>query len=366
MTYCISSALKRYESGTATRLHLRARVDRGEHLERVRSAPHEPFARRAPGREQAVAEPVHQRVELGERGRRRASRRRSRRRRPRPCRARSARGRRGHRAVRSSGRSVRGAGSVPPVARSFAVRGVVEGVLRHAVDARRPPRGHLVPRGARHERLRVRAEGRRPAPGRVARALRRRASCGSSASSPAHGATNGVRFGFAISPGLDIDYESGADRATLLAQARAAARRGRHVVPAAARRHPDAARARAAPGRRSVTWLARLRSTAPTLTMCPTEYVGTRPVAVPRRSRAPACPPDVDIMWTGPTVCSPELRGRRRARAGRTALGDRRVVVWDNYPVNDALMTASLHLGPYAGRDAGAGRRRRRRACATR
>jgi hypothetical protein len=27
------------------------------------------------------------------------------------------------------------------------------------------------------------------------------------------------------------------------------------------------------------------------------------------------------------------------------------VIVWDNYPVNDAVMTASLHLGPYQGRE---------------
>jgi hypothetical protein len=62
-------------------------------------------------------------------------------------------------------------------------------------------------------------------------------------------------------------------------------------------------------------------------------------------------PPEVDVMWTGPTVCSPELRAAD-ARGWTNALGDRRVVVWDNYPVNDVLMTASLHLGPYRGRDA--------------
>ena len=34
------------------------------------------------------------------------------------------------------------------------------------------------------------------------------------------------------------------------------------------------------------------------------------------------------------------------------AVGGRSPLVWDNYPVNDATMTASLHLGPYDGRDA--------------
>ncbi len=98
-----------------------------------------------------------------------------------------------------------------------------------------------------------------------------------------------------------------------------------------------------------VTWLyAALAGAA--LTMCPTEYVGTHPSPY-LAELGSGMPPEVDVMWTGPTVCSPELRAGD-ARDWTRALGGRRVVVWDNYPVNDALMTASLHLGPYAGRDA--------------
>jgi hypothetical protein len=61
-------------------------------------------------------------------------------------------------------------------------------------------------------------------------------------------------------------------------------------------------------------------------------------------------PLEVDVMWTGPTVCSPKLAADD-ARGWTGALGERRVIVWDNFPVNDALMTGSLHLGPYRGRD---------------
>jgi hypothetical protein len=58
----------------------------------------------------------------------------------------------------------------------------------------------------------------------------------------------------------------------------------------------------------------------------------------------------VDVMWTGPTVCSPTLRADD-ARGWTDALGGHRTIVWDNTPVNDATMTNELHLGPYVGRD---------------
>jgi hypothetical protein len=56
-------------------------------------------------------------------------------------------------------------------------------------------------------------------------------------------------------------------------------------------------------------------------------------------------------MWTGPTVCSPRI-SVEDAKGWSSALGGRPPLVWDNFPVNDAMMTGSLHLGPYTGRDA--------------
>jgi hyaluronoglucosaminidase len=85
------------------------------------------------------------------------------------------------------------------------------------------------------------------------------------------------------------------------------------------------------------------------VTVCPTEYVGTRPSRYVGELSG-ALPADVDLMWTGPTVCSPEISADD-ARGWAKAVNDHRVVVWDNYPVNDALMTNCLHLGPYRGRD---------------
>ena len=86
------------------------------------------------------------------------------------------------------------------------------------------------------------------------------------------------------------------------------------------------------------------------LTLCPTEYVGTEPSPYLAELGA-GLPIEVDVMWTGPTVCSPTLRADD-ARGWTTALGGHRTIVWDNTPVNDATMTHELHLGPYEGRDA--------------
>ncbi len=244
-------------------------------------------------------------------------------------------------------RSVRGAGSVTPVLRPFAVRGVVEGFYgtpwTHA--ARLEVMSFLAAHGmnayayAPKDDARHRAEWREPYSDLELDRFRELA---------AHGAGLGVRFGFSISPGLDISYESDTDRGALLRKLQPLRDAGvawflllLDDIPM----QPGLAPRQAA----LVTWLAAQLAGA-ALTMCPTEYVGTHPS--PYLSELGAgMPPEVDVMWTGPTVCSPELRAND-ARGWTEALGDRRVIVWDNYPVNDALMTASLHLGPYQGREA--------------
>ena len=66
-----------------------------------------------------------------------------------------------------------------------------------------------------------------------------------------------------------------------------------------------------------------------------------------------ALPADVPWLWTGPRVCSPTISPADREeylhQAGPT--GERRpLVLWDNYPVNDAAMSPWLHLDPLGGR----------------
>jgi hypothetical protein len=60
-----------------------------------------------------------------------------------------------------------------------------------------------------------------------------------------------------------------------------------------------------------------------------------------------ALAPDILVFWTGDGVVTPRIT-RAAAESFRRAVGHR-LVIWDNYPVNDR--TGALHLGPVAGRD---------------
>ncbi|MDQ1382338.1 MAG: hyaluronoglucosaminidase, partial [Actinomycetota bacterium] len=238
-------------------------------------------------------------------------------------------------------RSVRAADSVVPVLRSFAVRGVVEGFYGTpwTHDARLEVISFLAARGmnayayAPKDDARHRAEWREPYDSAELEQFGELAG---------HAVAHGVQFGFAISPGLDIHYESASDRQTLLrklAPLRDAGVSWFLLLLDDIPMQPGLAPRQAA----LVTWLHSALDGA-SLTMCPTEYVGTRPSPY-LAELGSGMPAAVDVMWTGPTVCSPSLSADD-ARGWTRALGDRRVIVWDNYPVNDALMTASLHLGP--------------------
>jgi hyaluronoglucosaminidase len=236
------------------------------------------------------------------------------------------------------------------VARAFAVRGVVEGFYgtpwTHA--ARLDVCSFLAPRGmnayvyAPKDDAKHRAQWR--APYETDEIERFRALA-------AHAGGLDVRFGFAISPGLDITYESDDDRATLyekLAPMRDAGV-GWFLLLV-----DDIPMQRGLAPRQAalVSWMRDTLDPA-AITVCPTEYVGTHPSQYLAELSA-GLPADVDVMWTGPTVCSPEITAddaRGWVKAVTRSTRARRVVVWDNYPVNDALMTNCLHLGPYRGRD---------------
>ena len=162
------------------------------------------------------------------------------------------------------------------------------------------------------------------------------------------GSATGVRFGFAISPGLDMEYGGADDRRALLAKLTPLLDDGVDWFVLALDDIP-ARPGLAAEQTGLCRWLVEELGGSVRLTLVPTEYVGTHPTPY-LAELADQLPAAVDVMWTGPTVCSPTITAAD-ARAWATALGGRPPLVWDNYPVNDASMERSLHLGPYRGRD---------------
>ncbi|HEX7025505.1 MAG TPA: protein O-GlcNAcase [Gemmatimonadales bacterium] len=84
------------------------------------------------------------------------------------------------------------------------------------------------------------------------------------------------------------------------------------------------------------------------LIFCPTEYCGEG-VSDYLRTLGEGLRPEIDVFWTGPEVCSPELRVEDARRVGATL--KRPVLYWDNYPVNDEDMRFRPHIRPVRGRD---------------
>ena len=83
------------------------------------------------------------------------------------------------------------------------------------------------------------------------------------------------------------------------------------------------------------------------LVFVPTDYAGSgSPYLEAIGSRLPA---GVEVCWTGPDVCSPAITSSDAAAIAEVV--QRPPLIWDNYPVNDAGMTAELHIGPIRDRD---------------
>lgn len=110
--------------------------------------------------------------------------------------------------------------------------------------------------------------------------------------------------------------------------------------------------------------LVRLRRRDPgaQLVFCPTWYAGTGEAATETAHRlgrgdtpgqrytrilAAKLHPDIYLFWTGAEVGPLEIT--RQDAAKYQALARHRILIWDNYPVNDQHPT--LHLGPLTGRD---------------
>jgi len=167
----------------------------------------------------------------------------------------------------------------------------------------------------------------------------------------------GVSVGFAISPGLSIEYGSRADREALaakLASFRAIGSRWfalalddvpSELVHAADRR---AFRSLAAAHVAVAHELAEALGPDTTLWLVPTDYLGTAATDY-LEELGGALDPRIEVGWTGRTVVSPTITAAETA--ARAATLRRPVLVWDNVPAADGPMRPMLHLGPYAGRE---------------
>ncbi|MER7444506.1 beta-N-acetylglucosaminidase domain-containing protein [Micromonospora avicenniae] len=86
------------------------------------------------------------------------------------------------------------------------------------------------------------------------------------------------------------------------------------------------------------------------LVAVPTEYWGM--THTPYKTRFDELvSTEVDLYWTGPAVVSPSIT-EDDLRAAKDAWPRHRIMIWDNYPVND-YSTNRLLLGPLVNRDAG-------------
>ncbi|WP_446008661.1 beta-N-acetylglucosaminidase domain-containing protein [Candidatus Electrothrix sp.] len=92
------------------------------------------------------------------------------------------------------------------------------------------------------------------------------------------------------------------------------------------------------------------KTTADKVIMCPTYYsfdpvlekvFGTRPKGY-FQDLAKGLPPQIDIFWTGPKVCSQEFP-ESHVQEVSELLG-RKPFLWDNYPVNDGRVTSQFIL----------------------
>lgn len=82
--------------------------------------------------------------------------------------------------------------------------------------------------------------------------------------------------------------------------------------------------------------------------VCPTPYHGDQ-IGEYHTTLGKQLNPDIEIMWTGPKVCSEKIPFKNAEMA--SAAFQRNVLIWDNFPVNDSVMVPELHIGLYKGRE---------------
>jgi beta-N-acetylglucosaminidase len=160
-----------------------------------------------------------------------------------------------------------------------------------------------------------------------------------------------LRLGFAISPGLSMEYDDAADRAALASKVDQLVALGAHLVVLALDDIPFGGGPQGEAHARLTTWLREHVDGRADLVLVPTEYVGTR--SSPHLDAlADGVPADVPIAWTGRAVVNDAIT-IADADERSASLQGRPPLLWDNYPVNDGIMADRLFLGPLRGREPG-------------
>lgn len=153
---------------------------------------------------------------------------------------------------------------------------------------------------------------------------------------------------FAVSPGLSLDATSEADRRALVQKFRSVLEVGVSCVGVFFDDIPPANGLGRLHG--EVTAHVRDQLDADVgVFMCPLHYTGTVGVPYLGELRS-SLPRDVSVAWTGESVVNDAITVEEAERW--TAVMDGRLpLLWDNVPVNDAIMAHTLPMKPLAGRD---------------
>jgi protein O-GlcNAcase/histone acetyltransferase len=176
------------------------------------------------------------------------------------------------------------------------------------------------------------------------------------------GQSKGIRFIYAIAPGLDAEFDTPAGLLALQEKARQLIGLGcAHfallfddiaTMPARGPLEllPSVVDGQTRVAHELLKYLAE-KTSAPSLLFCPTQYCG-RMAGVVRESAylrrlGETLEPAIGVLWTGPEIVSESI-SVESIRELTSVIG-RKLVIWDNLHANDYDMRR-LYMGPYSGR----------------
>jgi hyaluronoglucosaminidase len=185
-----------------------------------------------------------------------------------------------------------------------------------------------------------------------------------------HAQARGIDFVYGFHPGKGLYFSNDIPVTTLLAKARRFYDAGVKTfavlfddIPSYLEFETDRRNFRESLARAESTWLAKVQAMQPAQWrdvewwICPSYY--TSDPLLPRvfgrfepnflDVLGEYLPPSVAFFWTGPSVVSKAITLPHVQKIATRV--KHRILLWDNYPVNDLAMRDELHLGPLRGRD---------------